>query len=346
MEGSHYLCPDAADQKSRAGYFLRVENREINRPVSGSRDAFLVVLESTTYPGIDGRASCVSVLEARSGLEAGRDFHLAYSAGTGRSRQSEQPVGDDPKSGWRIDSDPLRLARACKSTVSSGKVKTSYSSFFPPRGRGDQVVGAIFFRSVKIAFVNELKSVYAAMGIDIWEVVNAARTMPFGFMPFYPGPGLGGHCIPIDPFYLTWKAREYGQNTRFIELAGEINTAMPAYVVNRVAEVLNDRHCSLKGSRVLLLGLAYKPNVDDMRESFTFVLMDLLKPKQGATVAYHDPHIPHRSIRHASMPHWTGTNSIPWNRKTIEEWIRCRHHCHGAQVGELFRVGPLGQMYY
>ena len=135
------------------------------------------------------------------------------------------------------------------------------------------------FRSVNIALVNELKLVYSAMGIDIWEVIEAAKTKPFGFMPFYPGPGLGGHCIPIDPFYLTWKAREYGKHTRFIELAGEINTAMPENVVHRVADALNSRNKAVKGSRVLILGLAYKPNVDDERESPSYVLMDLLSER-------------------------------------------------------------------
>src|SRR5204862_3102726 len=147
------------------------------------------------------------------------------------------------------------------------------------------------FRGVNIALVNELKVVFAAMGIDVWEVINAAKTKPFGYMPFYPGPGLGGHCIPIDPFYLTWKAREYGQSTRFIELAGEVNTAMPEYVVHRVTEALNTRRKSINGSRILLLGLAYKPKVDDERESPSYILLDLLE-KRGAQVAYHDPHIP------------------------------------------------------
>ncbi len=135
------------------------------------------------------------------------------------------------------------------------------------------------FRSVNIALVNELKLVYGAMGIDVWEVIEAAKTKPFGFMAFYPGPGLGGHCIPIDPFYLTWKAREYGKNTRFIELAGEINTAMPEYVVQRVAEALNSQRKSINGSRILILGLAYKPNVDDERESPSYVLMNLLSDR-------------------------------------------------------------------
>src|SRR6185369_9372651 len=150
---------------------------------------------------------------------------------------------------------------------------------------------------------------------DVWEVINAARTKPFGFMPFYPGPGLGGHCIPIDPFYLTWKAREYGQNTRFIELAGEINTAMPNYVIHKVADALN-AHCkSVNGSRILILGLAYKPNVDDERESPSYVLMSLLE-ERGAEVAYYDPHVPLvRPTREHS--HWAGLRSIDWNRKLI-----------------------------
>jgi UDP-N-acetyl-D-glucosamine dehydrogenase len=147
------------------------------------------------------------------------------------------------------------------------------------------------FRSVNIALVNELKVVYHEMGIDVWDVIDAAATKPFGYMPFYPGPGLGGHCIPIDPFYLTWKAREYGQHTRFIELAGEINTRMPEYVVNRVMEALNNEGKALKGSKILILGLAYKPNVDDDRESPSYVLMDLME-QRGATVDYHDPFVP------------------------------------------------------
>ena len=171
------------------------------------------------------------------------------------------------------------------------------------------------FRSVNIALVNELKLVYASMGIDIWEVIAAAKTKPFGFMAFYPGPGLGGHCIPIDPFYLTWKAREFEHSTRFIELAGEINTAMPDYVVHRVAEALNHSGKAIKGSRILILGLAYKPNVDDERESPSYRLLEKLK-QRGAIVAYHDPHVPViRPTR--EHPHWAGTKSVPWTRPTI-----------------------------
>jgi UDP-N-acetyl-D-glucosamine dehydrogenase len=174
------------------------------------------------------------------------------------------------------------------------------------------------FRSVNIALVNELKLVYGAMGIDVWEVIQAAKTKPFGFMAFYPGPGLGGHCIPIDPFYLTWKAREYSQNTRFIELAGEINTSMPLHVVNRTAEALNARRKAANGSRVLVIGLAYKPNVDDERESPSYVLMDLLK-ERGAEAAYYDPYVPVvRPTR--EHPHWAGTRSVNWDRPTLESF--------------------------
>ena len=174
------------------------------------------------------------------------------------------------------------------------------------------------FRSVNIALVNELKLVYAAMGIDIWEVIEAAKTKPFGFMPFYPGPGLGGHCIPIDPFYLTWKAREYGQHTRFIELAGEINTRMPEYVVHVVANALNAQRKAIKGSRILILGLAYKPNVDDERESPSYVLMDLLS-ERGAELDYYDPYVPLiKPTREHS--HWAGKKSVEWDRATIENF--------------------------
>jgi UDP-N-acetyl-D-glucosamine dehydrogenase len=169
---------------------------------------------------------------------------------------------------------------------------------------------------VNIALVNELKVVYDAMGIDVWEVINAAKTKPFGYMPFYPGPGLGGHCIPIDPFYLTWKAREYGQTTRFIELAGEINTAMPHYVIKRLTEALNAVRKPLNGSKVLLIGLAYKANVDDDRESPSYVLMDMLKAA-GALVSYYDPYVPViRPTR--EHPHWAGVKSISWNQTEVE----------------------------
>ena len=177
--------------------------------------------------------------------------------------------------------------------------------------------------------MNELKLVYGAMGIDIWEVIEAAKTKPFGFMPFYPGPGLGGHCIPIDPFYLTWKAREFDQHTRFIELAGEINTRMPEHVVHRVADALNAQGKSVKGSTILVLGLSYKPNVDDERNSPSYVLMDLLE-QRGAKMAYHDPYVPViKPTREHSQ--FAGRRSMVWNRAAIQSFdvvlIATNHSC-------------------
>src|SRR4029079_9850994 len=174
------------------------------------------------------------------------------------------------------------------------------------------------FRAVNIALVNGRRVLFERMGIDVWEVIEAAKTKPFGFMAFYPGPGLGGHCIPIDPFYLTWKARDFGQNTRFIEPAGEINPAMPDYVIDRVGEALNSLSKPIKGSRVLIVGLAYKPNVDDERESPSYRLLEKLTHR-GAEVAYYDPYVPiiRPTREHA---HWAGTESIAWNQGTISAY--------------------------
>jgi UDP-N-acetyl-D-glucosamine dehydrogenase len=174
------------------------------------------------------------------------------------------------------------------------------------------------FRAVNIAMVNELKVVYDAMGIDVWSVIEAAKTKPFGFMPFYPGPGLGGHCIPIDPFYLTWKAREFGQHTRFIELAGEVNTGMPPYVMDRLAAALARRGRPLPGARILLLGIAYKADVDDDRESPGYVIWETLESR-GATVEYHDPHIPviRPSREHAAF---AGRRSVALDPETLAQF--------------------------
>lgn len=180
------------------------------------------------------------------------------------------------------------------------------------------------FRSVNIALVNELKTAFIKMDIDVFEVIRAAATKPFGYMPFYPGPGLGGHCIPIDPFYLTWKVREFDVATRFIELAGEINTSMPYFVVQRAGEVLNDKGKPLKGSKILLLGLAYKANVDDYRESPTFRIMDLLEQK-GARVAYNDPHIPEIGGSRA-YARFTGLKSRPVANDGYDLYILCTAH--------------------
>ena len=269
----------------------------------------LVVLESTTYPGTTDE-DLLTVLEEGSGLKAGVDFHLAFSP------EREDP--GNPNSQVAIIPKVVGgLTPACRDKAAALYGKAIKTIVPVSSCRTAEAVKLLenIFRGVNIALVNELKVVYAAMDIDIWEVIHAARTKPFGFMAFYPGPGLGGHCIPIDPFYLTWKAREYGQNTRFLELAGEVNTAMPEYVVPRVADALNARKKSVNGSRVLLLGLAYKADVDDMRESPTFILLDLLK-KRGADVAYYDPHIPviGPTREHA---HWAGVKSVDWNRATV-----------------------------
>jgi UDP-N-acetyl-D-glucosamine dehydrogenase len=269
----------------------------------------LVVLESTTYPGTTDE-DLRSVLENVSRLRAGADFHLAFSPEREDPGNPSSVVATIPKvvGGYS----PACLQRAIELYSIAIKTLVPVSSC---RVAEATKLLENTFRSVNIALVNELKVVYAAMGIDVWEVINAAKTKPFGFMPFYPGPGLGGHCIPIDPFYLTWKAREYGQHTRFIELAGEINTSMPDYVVRRVAEALNERSKSIRGSRILVLGMAYKPNVDDYRESPSYVLLDMLKHR-GAEVAYYDPYVPMiRPTR--EHPHWAGMRSIAWNREAL-----------------------------
>ncbi len=269
----------------------------------------LVVLESTTYPGTTDE-DLREVLEIGSGLEAGRDFYLAFSPEREDPGNPDSKVAIIPKvvGGYT----PTCLQKAVELYSKAVKTVVPVSSC---RVAEATKLLENTFRGVNIALVNELKMVYSAMGIDVWEVINAAKTKPFGFMPFYPGPGLGGHCIPIDPFYLTWKAREYGQHTRFIELAGEINTSMPAYVINRVVDALNENQKALKGSSVLVLGLAYKPNVDDERESPSYVLMEMLQGR-GAKVAYYDPYVPviRPTREHA---HWTGTKSVDWSRETV-----------------------------
>jgi UDP-N-acetyl-D-glucosamine dehydrogenase len=270
----------------------------------------LVVLESTTYPGTTDE-DLREVIEAGSGLKAGIDFHLAFSPEREDPGNPSSVVATIPKVVGGYSPACLEKAVALYSIAIKTLVPVSSCRVAEATKLLENT-----FRGVNIALVNELKVVYAAMGIDVWEVINAAKTKPFGFMAFYPGPGLGGHCIPIDPFYLTWKAREYGQHTRFIELAGEINTAMPEHVIHRVAAALNDRSKSVKGSKVLVLGLAYKPNVDDDRESPSYVLMDMLK-ERGALVSYYDPYVPVvRPTR--EHPHWAGTPSVVWNRETIQ----------------------------
>lgn len=252
----------------------------------------LVALESTTYPGTT-REVMRPILEA-TGLKAGVDFFLAYSPereDPGREDFTTETItkvvgGYDPKS--------LKIATALYGHAISKVVPVSSCEV----AEASKIVENVY-RSVNIAMVNELKMLFERMGIDVWEVINAAKTKPFGYQAFYPGPGLGGHCIPIDPFYLTWKARQYGMATRFIELAGEVNTAMPEYVIHHVAMALNGHKKSIKGSKILVLGLAYKKDIDDIRESPSIELIEMLR-ERGAKVDYNDPHIPgtHRQREH------------------------------------------------
>lgn len=252
----------------------------------------LIVLESTTYPGTT-RELMMPILES-SGLKAGKDFHLAYSP------EREDP-GNKDFTTQTIPKVIGGLTMKCRDMACElyGKaiVKTVAVSSLEA-AEATKILENVY-RCINIAMVNELKIVFDRMGIDIWEVIKAASTKPFGFTAFYPGPGLGGHCIPIDPFYLTWKARQYNMPTRFIELAGEINTNMPHYVIAKTMDALNERKKSLNGSKVLILGLAYKRDIDDLRESPSIELIELLLQK-GARVDYNDPYIPrtHKQRQH------------------------------------------------
>ncbi|MEI7533560.1 MAG: nucleotide sugar dehydrogenase [Verrucomicrobiae bacterium] len=272
----------------------------------------LVVLESTTYPGTTEN-ELRAVLERGSGLRAGKDFYLAFSPEREDPGNPQSRVADIPKviGGYT----PACLAAAQK--VYARAIRTLVPVANCRTAEAAKLLENVF-RGVNIALVNELKGVYAAMDIDIWDVIAAAKTKPFGFMPFYPGPGLGGHCIPIDPFYLAWRARQVGQETRFVELAGEINRAMPQKIIARTVQALAVQKKVLRGAKVLILGLAYKANVDDDRESPSYVLMNLLKARD-ANVFYHDPHVPviRKTREH---PQWTGTKSVRWNRKIISSF--------------------------
>ena len=283
----------------------------------------LVVLESTTYPGTT-EEDLRRVIEENSVLKAGTDFHLAFSPEREDPGNPHSVVATIPKIVGGLTPACLKKAMALYSIAIKRLVPVSSCRVAEAAKLLENI-----FRSVNIALANELKMVYGAMGIDIWEVIEAAKTKPFGFMAFYPGPGLGGHCIPIDPFYLTWKAREYGHNTRFIELAGEINTGRPEYVVRRVADALNAHSKAVKGSRILILGIASKPNVDDERESPSYLLMSLLADR-GAEVEYYDPFVPViKPTREHSR--WAGKKSIKWNRRTISSFdlvlIATNHSC-------------------
>jgi len=245
----------------------------------------LVVLESTTYPGTTDEV-VRPILEEGSGLKADRDFFLAYSPEREDPGNEQFTTSRIPKVVGADSDEARRMVAALYGTAFDRLVPVSST-------RAAEMVKIYenTFRAVNIAMANEVKLLCERMGLDVFEVIEAASTKPFGFMPFYPGPGLGGHCIPIDPFYLTWKAREYDFPTKFIELAGEINTAMPYHVVNQLIKGLGALGRPVKGAKVLILGVAYKSDVDDLRESPALKIMSLLE-KEGVTLAYHDPHIP------------------------------------------------------
>jgi UDP-N-acetyl-D-glucosamine dehydrogenase len=243
-----------------------------------------VSLESTTYPGTT-RDEMGPILDA-TGLKRNEDYFLAYSPEREDPGNPNFSASVIPKLVGGTDEASGKLAYALYSRVVSKAHFVSSAEVAETAKLLENI-----FRAVNIALVNEMKTVLTDMNIDVWEVVAAASTKPFGFMPFYPGPGLGGHCIPIDPFYLTWKAKEVGRTTRFIELAGEVNTAMPHYVVDRTQAALNDDTKSMKGSKILVIGVAYKKNIDDSRESPSAEIIELLRDR-GAEVSYHDPHIP------------------------------------------------------
>ncbi|MCC6831304.1 MAG: nucleotide sugar dehydrogenase [Thermoleophilia bacterium] len=265
------------------------------------RPGQLVVLESTTYPGTT-RDELAPILE-RSGLKAGRDFHLAFSPERVDPGREDWTTRTTPKVVGGLTPECARRAAELYGTACDTVVQVST----PEVAEMTKLLENIF-RSVNIALVNEMALLCDRMGVSVWEVIDAAATKPFGFMPFRPGPGLGGHCIPIDPFYLTWKAREYDFHTEFIELAGKVNSQMPAFCVSKVARALNSRRQALNGSRVLVLGVAYKKNVNDMRESPALRIIDMLLA-EGAQVSYHDPFVPELPKK--------GLSSVPLTPETL-----------------------------
>jgi len=272
------------------------------------RPGQLVVLESTTYPGTTDEL--VRGILEQTGLKCGKDFFLAFSPEREDPGNKHYNTKTIPKIVGGVDADSGELAAALYEAAIDAVVQVSSA-----RAAEATKLTENIFRAVNIALVNELKVVYDRMGIDVWEVLDAAATKPFGFMKFTPGPGLGGHCIPLDPFYLTWKAREFGVSTRFIELAGEVNVSMPRYVIDKLQLALNDQGKALKDAKVLVLGLAYKKDIDDPRESPSFELIEILL-KRGANVSYHDPHIP-TAPKMRTWPDLPEMESIPLNNDTL-----------------------------
>lgn len=248
------------------------------------REGQFIVLESSTYPGTT--EEILKPILEKSGLKGDKDFWVAFSP----EREDPNNPNFNTRTIPKVIGANTEYARQLASALYEKVIVKTVPVSSSQAAEATKLLENIF-RSVNIAMVNEMKMIFDKMGIDVWEVINAASTKPFGFMPFYPGPGLGGHCIPIDPFYLTWKAREFEMNTRFIELAGEVNTSMPHWVVSKVMDALNDHEKSIKGSKILLLGAAYKKDIDDPRESPSFKLIEIMLEK-GALVDYNDPLIP------------------------------------------------------
>lgn len=280
----HLLClptPLGPHREPDLGYVL-AGGRMVGAQLKPGR---LVVLESTTFPGTT-RDHLLPVLEATSGLVGGRDFFVAYAPEREDPGRAETTTKQIPKVLGGLDDASGALAEAFYAAVLDRVHRVSSAEVAEAAKLLENV-----YRAVNIALVNELKVMLDRMGLDAWEVIEAAATKPFGFQRFDPGPGLGGHCIPIDPFYLAWKAREVGLNAKFVELAGEINAEMPGFVVTKIAAALNDAGRALRGARILVLGVAYKRNVDDIRESPAAEIIERLRD-HGAIVAYHDPHVP------------------------------------------------------
>ncbi len=273
------------------------------------RPGQLIVLESTTYPGTT-REEMLSRFEA-TGLQCGTDFFLAFSPEREDPGNEKFNTKNIPKVVGGIDASSLRAASALYGAAIDRVHEVSSAEVAESAKLLENI-----FRAVNIALVNEMKVIFDRMGINVWEVIEAAKTKPFGFMPFYPGPGLGGHCIPLDPFYLTWKAAEYGVWARFIELAGEVNTSMPRYVVSRVAEAINQDGKSIVGAKVLVLGLSYKADIDDDRESPSFELIELLE-ERGAHVSYCDPFVP---VARKGRKHDIGLASVPCDAEEFAKY--------------------------
>jgi UDP-N-acetyl-D-glucosamine dehydrogenase len=269
----------------------------------------LVVLESTTYPGTT-REELLTRFEA-AGLRCGTDFFLAFSPEREDPGNEKFNTRNIPKVVGGVDPPSLRAATA----LYGAAIDQVYPVSSAEVAESSKLLENIF-RAVNIALVNEMKIIFDRMGINVWEVIEAAKTKPFGFMPFYPGPGLGGHCIPLDPFYLTWKAAEYGVWAKFIELAGEVNTSMPRHVVAKVADAVNDDGRSIVGAKVLVLGLSYKADIDDDRESPSFELIELLQ-ERGAVVSYCDPFVP---VARKGRKHDLGLTSVPCTAEELGKY--------------------------